>query len=56
MLPSTNVALAFVLMCSAGLLGVTAIQLARITRSLVGLETTAQTLRSRMAVVRLFAE
>ena len=55
-MPSTNVALAFALMCSAGLLGVTAIQLVRITRSLVGLETTEHTLRARMAVVRLFPE
>jgi len=54
-MPSMHVTLAFVLMFSAGLLGATA-QLIRVTRSLVGLEASAQTLRSRMAVVRLFSE
>jgi len=55
-MPTMNVTLAFVLMFSAGLLGVTALQLFRVTRSLVGLEASAHTLRARMAVVRLFPE
>ena len=55
-MPSMHVTLAFVLMFSAELLGATALQLIRVTRSLVGLEASAQTLRSRMAVVRLFSD
>jgi len=55
-MPSMHVTLAFMLMFSAELLGATALQLIRGTRSLVGLEASAQTLRSRMAVVRLFSE
>ncbi len=55
-MPSMNVTLAFVLMFSAGLLGVTALQLIRVSRSLVGLEAAAHTMRARMAVVRLFPE
>ena len=56
-MPSMHVTLALVLMFSAGLLGgATALQRIRVTRSLVGLEASAQTLRSPMAVVRLFSE
>ncbi len=55
-MPSMDVTLTFVLMFSASLLGVTALQLFRVTRSLMGLEATAHTLRARMAVVRLFSE
>ena len=55
-MPSMNVTLAFVLMFSAGLLGVTALQLIRVSRCLVGLEATAHTMRARMAVVRLYSK
>jgi len=55
-MPGKDIALAFVLTFSTGLLGVTAFQLIRVTRSLLGLEASAHTLRARMAVVRLFSE
>ncbi len=55
-MPSIDVTLMFVMMFSASLLGVTAVQLFRVSRSLVGLEATAHTLRARMAVVRLYSK
>ena len=55
-MPSIDVTLMFVMMFSASLLGVTAVQLFRVSRSLVGLEATAHTLRARMAVVRLYSQ